>query len=116
MSLSATTQKLKMESAAAKTNRQASPDWIYFLPILHFCACLMSMIGYVVPGLQYLHIVWDFIMQVDIPISLVAFALTPKYDPLATLWIIVVGTLWWYAISRIVEFASNRWLHRRKIA
>jgi hypothetical protein len=116
MSVSATTQKLKMENAVAKTNRQASPDWIYFLPILHFCACLMSMMGYLVPGLQYLHIVWDFIMQADLPVSLVAVALAPNYNSLATLWIIIAGTLWWYALSRAAEFLFNRYFHRRKIA
>jgi hypothetical protein len=55
--------------------RQAHPDWIYFLPILHFCACLMSSLRNFVPGLQYLSVMWDFVVRADVPISLVADAL-----------------------------------------
>jgi hypothetical protein len=84
--------------------RQAHPDWIYFLPILHFCACLMSTLRFFVPGLQYLSVMWDFVVRADFPISLVADALTPKFVPLASIWIVVAGTLWWYVTSRAAEF------------
>jgi hypothetical protein len=93
---------------------QAHPDWVYFLPILHFCACLMSTLRYFVPGLQYLSVMWDFVVRVDFPISLVADALTPKFAPLAAIWIVVVGTLWWYLLSRLAEAAINKLTHRRK--
>jgi len=78
---------------ARSLTRQAHPDWIYFLPILHFCVCLMSTLRYFVPGLQYLSVMWDFVVRVDFPISLVANALTPKFAPLAAIWVVVVGTL-----------------------
>ena len=55
--------------------RQAHPDWVYFLPILHFCACLMSTLRYFVPGLQYLSVMWDFVVRADFPVSMVADAL-----------------------------------------
>jgi hypothetical protein len=84
--------------------RQAHPDWIYFLPILHFCACLMSTLRFFVPGLQYLSVMRDFVVRADFPISLVADALTPKFVPLASIWIVVAGTLWWYVTSRAAEF------------
>jgi len=84
--------------------RQAHPDWVYFLPILHFCACLMSTLRFFVPGLQYLSVMWDFVVRADFPISLVADALTPKFVPLASIWIVVAGTLWWYVTSRAAEF------------
>jgi hypothetical protein len=95
-------------------SRQAHPDWIYFLPILHFCACLMSTLRYFVPGLQYLVVIWEFVMHADFPISLLAHALTPKYALLAATWIVVAGTLWWYLLSRLAERAINRFTRQRK--
>jgi len=94
--------------------RQAHPDWIYFLPILHFCVCLMSTLRYFVPGLQYLSVMWDFVVRVDFPISLVANALTPKFAPLAAIWVVVVGTLWWYLLSRVAEYLFDNFKSRRK--
>ena len=94
--------------------RQAHPDWIYFLPILHFCACLMSTLRYFVPGLQYLSVMWDFLVRVDVPISLVGDALMPKFAPLAAIWIVVAGTLWWYVMSRVAETVFNKFARRKK--
>jgi hypothetical protein len=96
--------------------RQARPDWIYFLPILHFCACLMSTLRYFVPGLQYLSVMWDFVVRADFPLSLVADALTPKFAPLAAIWIVVAGTVWWYLLSRAVEMLVNKFARRQKPA
>ena len=69
--------------AAGTLARQAHPEWIYFLPILHFCACLMSTLRYFVPGLQYLIVIWDFVMHADFPVSLAAYALrqTTRHSP-----------------------------------
>jgi hypothetical protein len=96
---------MRLVQRAETSTRQAHPDWIYFLPILHFCACLMSTLRYFVPGLQYLVVIWEFVMHADFPISLVAYALTPTYAPLAASWIVLAGTLWWYLLSRLAEFA-----------
>jgi hypothetical protein len=101
-------QPMRLVQGAATLTRQAHPDWIYFLPILHFCACLMSTLRYFVPGLQYLVVIWDFVMHADFPISLLAHALTPTYAPLAAIWIVVAGTLWWYLLSLAAEFAINK--------
>ncbi len=100
-------EPMRLAQRAGTPTRQAHPDWIYFLPILHFCACLMSTLRYFVPGLQYLVVIWDFVMHADFPISLVAYALTPKFAPLAAIWIVVAGTLWWYLLSRLLEGAIN---------
>jgi hypothetical protein len=99
---------------ALRLTRQAHPDWIYFLPILHFCACLMSTLRFFVPGLQYLSVMWDFVVRVDFPISLVADTLTPKFAPLAAIWIVVAGTLWWYFISRAAETLVNKFTQRQE--
>ena len=96
---------MRLVQRVGTLTRQAHPDWIYFLPILHFCACLMSTLRYFVPGLQYLVVIWDFVMRADFPISLLAYALTPTYAPLAAIWIVLAGTLWGYLLSRLTEFA-----------
>jgi hypothetical protein len=53
-------------------------------------------------------------MLVDLPISLVAFALAWKYSALATVWILVVGTLWWYLLSRAAGLLVRRIKARRE--
>src|SRR5277367_1585905 len=98
-------EPVRLVQRVGALTRQAHPDWIFFLPILHFCACLMSTLRYFVPGLQYLVVIWEFVMHADFPISLVAYALTPTYAPLAASWIVLAGTLWWYLLSRLAEFA-----------
>jgi len=92
--------------------RHAHPDWIYFLPILHFCACLMSTRRYFVPGLQYLIVIWEFVMRADCPVSLLAYVLNPKYAPLAAIWIVVAGTLWWYLLSRAAKTLFKKFNQR----
>ena len=69
--------------------------FVYLLPVLHISACLISMVGYIVPSLQYLGIVWAGIMLVDLPVSVVAYALAWQHGTIATVWIVVMGTLWW---------------------
>jgi hypothetical protein len=100
--------------AAQSLTRRAHPDWIYFLPILHFCACLMSTLRLFVPGLQYLSVMWDFVVRVDFPVSLVATALGPRYSTLGAIWIVVAGTLWWYLLSRAVEMLVNKYMRRQR--
>jgi len=66
------------------------------------------MLGYLWLGLQYLGIVWTFVMLADLPISLVAFGLAWKHGLLAAMWVVVAGTLWWYILSRVAEYAFNK--------
>jgi len=53
-------------------------------------------------------------MHADFPISLVAYALMPKFAPLAAIWIVVAGTLWWYLLSRVAEIVFNKLTQLRK--
>jgi hypothetical protein len=87
----------------------------YFLPFLHLCACFISMLGHLIPSLQYLGIVWASIILADLPISLVAFALAWKYSALAAAWILVAGTLWWYLLSRGAELVVRKFKARRGV-
>jgi hypothetical protein len=96
-------------------SRSAHNRWIYVLPILHLCVCLISMVAYLVPSLQHLGIVWTGIMLVDLPISPVAFALAWKCSALATAWILVVGTLWWYLLSGGAELVVRKVEARRDV-
>ena len=100
---------------ASEMSASAHSRWIYFLSILHVCVCSISMIGYLVPRLQYLGIAWTGIMVADFPISLLALALAWKYSALATAWILVVGTLWWYLLSRGAEVVVRRFKARRDV-
>ena len=41
---------------------------------------MMSTLRFFVPGLQYLSVMWDFVVRVDFPVSMVADALGPRYQ------------------------------------
>ena len=53
-------------------------------------------------------------MLADLPVSVVAFLIGWKYVVLADLWIIVVGTLWWYLLSYAIAFAFHRFSSGRE--
>jgi hypothetical protein len=74
--------------------------WVYLLPSLHLGVCLFAFVGFVIPGLQFLGILFTFIVFADLPISLPYYALGWKYGDLAVSWILVAGTLWWYVLGR----------------
>ncbi len=76
--------------------------WIYLLPALHLCACLIGLVGYLLPNVQFLGMVFDFVFVADYPISFIAWLFAwnnPSFIVLQT----VLGTLWWYLLSRRVE-------------
>ena len=39
-------------------------------------------------------------MLADMPVSLAAYALGWHHPRIATLWIVAVGTLWWFFLTR----------------
>lgn len=57
---------------------------------------------------------WMVVMLVDLPVSLVAYALAWKYGVLAALWIFVAGTGWWYFLSGIIERVVESLRHRNE--
>jgi hypothetical protein len=93
--------------------RRGRARWVYFLPILHLCACFTSLIGFVIPRLQYWGIAWTFILILDFPISLVSYVLAWKNGALAAIWIFLAGTYWWYLLSRVAEVLIDS-MRRRK--
>ena|ERR1700732_4774412 len=83
--------------------------WTYFLPVIHICACAITMSGHIVPSLEFLGTGWTYIMIADFPISLVAVALAWGHGAVATAWIFVVGTVWWYLLSLgVARILSSR--------
>jgi hypothetical protein len=96
-----------------RTSASRRSKWVYFLPALHLCACLTMVVGYFAPNLDYLGIVWTYLVVMDFPISLVAIGLAWKYSALAVAWVVVVDTLWWYLLSRGAEFVFRELIARR---
>jgi hypothetical protein len=66
------------------------------------------MIGHVIPSLQYWGMAFTLILLFDLPISAVTYALAWKYPAIATIWIFVVGTWWWYALSLVFDKFIDR--------
>jgi hypothetical protein len=86
--------------------------WIYWPPLIHFGICITAMLGFVVPPLQFLGILMMFVNIADFPISLVGLALAFHHGALAWIWIVGVGTLWWYLLARAAEFVFNKFISR----
>ena len=82
--------------------------WAYLLPLLHLSACLISTIAYIVPSLQHLAFGWVILMLVDLPVSVVAYALAWKHGVIAGVWVVVAGTVWWHLLGRGVDFLINK--------
>jgi hypothetical protein len=83
--------------------------WIYWPPLIHLAICLIALLGYVAPGLQFLGIFWSLLTVVDIPVSMVTIALAfSQHGVLAGVWATVVGTLWWYLICWTAEFLARK--------
>jgi hypothetical protein len=86
---------------------------IYLLPFLHLCVCLTITFAGLESG-------WHYLIPIDFPVSIVAVAMMFRYDnhqiwfhPL--LWFGTLGTLWWYFLSRVAEYAFNKFtLHNAK--
>jgi hypothetical protein len=70
---------------------------------MHLGVCLTAMMGRLVPQLQFLGILMMFVNIADLPISFVAFILALHHDVLAWIWMVVVGTLWWYLLGRAAQ-------------
>lgn len=97
---------LAMETLARRLPR------LYWLPLIHFVLCITAVLGYVVPGYSFLGILMTFVNIADLPISLVAIALSFHHDALAWIWMVVVGTLWWYLLGRAAQFLVSRFRAR----
>ncbi len=51
-------------------------------------------------------------MAADPPISAAAYGLAWQYGTPAVIWVMVLGTLWWYLLSRGAEILVNKFRYR----
>jgi hypothetical protein len=73
---------------------------VNFLPLLHLCACVVMDLGQVSKG-------WEYLGVIDFPASVLVGAIGYNFDhPLVLFG--VLGTLWWYFLSRVAEYAFNK--------
>ena len=72
-----------------------SSPMVYVLPALHFCVSGLFILMAWETG-------WYYLERIDIPISIVAGALAWHYDH-GHILLVVLGTLWWYLLSRAIE-------------
>ncbi len=77
----------------------------YVLPLIHACACL---------AIEALHSGWQAIALADYPISTPALSLGFHYNTTAFPFLLVMGTIWWYLLSRAVIFLLSRIAIRRQ--
>jgi hypothetical protein len=78
----------------------------YVLPLLHVCACL---------AVEALHSGWQPIALADYPISTPAVSLAFHYNTTAFPFLLVMGTMWWYLLSRGgILFVDNIIMRREK--
>ena len=83
--------------------------WFYWPPLIHLAICLIALLGYLVPSLQFLGILWSLLTIADIPVSMVTMRLAfSQHGVLAGVWATVVGTLWWYLLSRASDTVIRR--------
>jgi hypothetical protein len=93
----------------------ASPTRLrYVLPSLHLLACAISYIGLLIPGLQFVGILFSFVLMADLPISIVTYMAAWKYPSLSLIWILVAGTAWWYLLGRGLEALLLRFARRNE--
>lgn len=73
------------------------------MPSLHLCACFVF-------ALAHLGSAWGYMPSVDFPMSLIILFISYSFDhPLLLFG--TLGTLWWYLLSRVVEYVLDKFSH-----
>jgi hypothetical protein len=81
------------------------PFWVYLLPVLHLCTCLIIAVWRIESG-------WENMLVIDFPLSAVVIAIIYNFNhPLLLFG--TLGTLWWYLISRAIEMIYRRTFAKR---
>ena len=83
----------------------------YIFPLIHLGVCAIAALA-AVPGLNHLGITWTYLIRADFPWSLLTVFLLWKYGVLAELWIVIVGTSWWYFLGRLADYLLGRLVER----
>jgi len=83
-------------------------SFVYVAPIGHLAICFIAVSGYIVPQLQFLGILWSVLTIMDFPVSAVTIPLTYYNGFIGFLWTVIVGTAWWYFLSKGIVFLSRK--------
>jgi hypothetical protein len=78
---------------------------VHLLPFLHLAACLIIALWRIETG-------WQTMLLVDFPMSAIVVAIIYNFDHPLLLYG-VLGTLWWYLISRVIEMIWVRVFAKR---
>ena|ERR1017187_1092677 len=79
-----------MMTSASVATPLRPPALVYALPCVH----LLAFLVFAAQNWE-----WKWMVIVDLPVSLLLLGLSWRWDnPL--LWCVVLGTLWWYFLSR----------------
>lgn len=83
---------------------------VYVLPSIHLAICLIATLAYLLPPkLQFLGILWVFLNVADFPVSGATMVLALSNNGfLAGASTVVVGTLWWYLLSKGFTYLLRR--------
>ncbi len=74
---------------------------VYILPGIHLCIALFAIVGVNIQQVpEYPSRAQDALIILDMPVSLVFLALAWVAWPVAAAWLVLVGTLWWYCLSK----------------
>jgi len=82
----------------------------YLLPILHVMACLATLVA----NRMNLESGWEYVGLFDYPISIAAVGLAWRYRVPPFLSFVIIGTLWWYFLSRLAVFLIDKTTGFRK--
>lgn len=75
--------------------------WTYALPLLHLSVCLTVEFVDIQRG-------WEYLALADAPMSVLIIALSYNYHHTFLLFALL-GTLWWYLLSRAADMLIRRW-------
>ncbi len=96
------TQAVSMNDRWNKTAARAA----FVLPALHLLLCIATRTGLLPSEGSW---AWFLVFLVDFPFSILLLQLLNVVDPLLVFGIL--GTLWWYLVSRLLLYCVKRVRH-----
>jgi hypothetical protein len=84
---------LALIGTGAAAYRSRDPRLVYVLPLLHLLICVVVWVG---------DWAWLPVFVIEFPVGIFLLVLSWRYDPPPLLLCGVLGTLWWYFVSRLL--------------
>ena len=73
---------------------------------------MIAYVGFLLPSVQFFGMVFDFVVLADYPISFITWLFAWNNPSFIAIWT-VVGTLWWYLLSRGAEALLVRFSRKK---